>query len=120
MKLNHLNLAVPNVAETAAFFEKYFQMRRLETKGDNVLTVLSDEAGFVLILNNFDASTVPTYPRDFHVGFIRETQAQVTEVYEQMTADGVDVKPPRSAHGGWGFYVHSPGGIQVEVTAYSN
>jgi len=120
MKLNHVNLAVPNVSETAAFFEKFFQMRCLETKGDNVLTVLTDEAGLALTLSNFDAKTVPAYPRDFHLGFIRETREQVTEVFEQMKAESLDVKPPRSVHGGWGFYVHAPGGILVEVTAYSS
>lgn len=119
MKLNHINLSVPDVAATAAFFEKYFQMRRLETKGENVLTVLTDEAGFILILSNFDAKTAPTYPRDFHVGFIRDTVEQVNEVYERMKAEKLDVKPPRTVHGGWGFYVHAPGGVLVEVTAYS-
>jgi lactoylglutathione lyase len=59
MNLIHLNLSVSDVAATAAFFEDFFQMRRLETKGDNVLTVLFDDAGFTLILTNFDPKTVP-------------------------------------------------------------
>src|SRR5271170_6952082 len=98
MKLNHLNLSVPDVAATAAFFEKFFQMRRVENKGNTVLTVLADEAGFVLILSNFDPKTVPTYPRDFHVGFIRETAEQVSEVYEHMKLEGFEIKPPGSVH----------------------
>jgi catechol 2,3-dioxygenase-like lactoylglutathione lyase family enzyme len=118
MKLNHINLAVADVEETAAFFEKFFQFRRLEAKG-GVLIVLSDETGFILILSHFDTEEVPKYPRDFHVGFIRETRQQVNEVYESLTSAGIEANAPRHAHGGWGFYVHAPGEILVEVTSYA-
>jgi catechol 2,3-dioxygenase-like lactoylglutathione lyase family enzyme len=118
MKLNHINLAVANVEETASFFEKFFQFRRLETKG-GVLIVLSDEAGFILILSHFDASENPQYPRDFHIGFIRDTRQQVNEVFESLKSAGIEANPPRHAHGGWGFYIHAPGGILVEVTSYA-
>ena len=119
MKLNHINLAVENIAESAAFFEKFLGFRRLESKSD-VLIVLADESNFILIFSHFDAKETPQYPRDFHVGFIRETREQVNEVYESLKAGNVEVNPPRHTHGGWGFYVRAPGGVLVEVTSYAS
>ena len=40
MALKHLNLAVPDVATTQAFFETYFGFRCLELKGDNIIAIL--------------------------------------------------------------------------------
>ena len=54
MKLNHVNIAVPDVAATRAFFEDFFGLKCTETKGENVLSVLVDGEGFVLILSNFE------------------------------------------------------------------
>ena len=118
--LNHINLAVPDVLATRIFFETYLGMTCVETKGQDVLTVLRDADGFVLILSNFDKKTVPEYPRDFHVGFIQKSNEQVNAIYERMRAGGADVKLPRTAHGSWGFYVAAPGGIVVEVSSYEN
>jgi lactoylglutathione lyase len=119
MKLNHINLAVPDIAATRAFFEKFFGLRCAETKGD-VLAVLMADDGFILILSHFEKQVVPQYPRDFHVGFIQDTVEKVNEIYEQMKAAGVDVRQPKTAHGSWGFYVAAPGGITVEVASYEN
>jgi Glyoxalase/Bleomycin resistance protein/Dioxygenase superfamily len=95
-------------------------MRCTETKGDNILSVLTDDAGFVLILSNFDKTTVAEYPRDFHIGFIRDTVQDVRMTHERMKNAGIDVPAPRSSHGGWGFYVTAPGGIVIEVSSYEN
>jgi catechol 2,3-dioxygenase-like lactoylglutathione lyase family enzyme len=118
MKLNHLNLAVPDVAATRTFFEKFFGMKCAEIKGDNVLSVLTDDSGFALTLSNFEKKTVPEYPRDFHIGFLRDSVAQVKELHERMTQAGVEVPSPRTSHGSWGFYVTAPGGIVIEVSSY--
>jgi lactoylglutathione lyase len=120
MKLNHINLAVADVAATRNFFEQFFNLKCSETKGDNLLTVLRDEAGFILILSHFEKNVVPQYPRDFHVGFIQETVEQVNEIYDRMKAAGIDVRPPKTAHGSWGFYVTAPGGFLVEVASYEH
>src|SRR5271170_949569 len=104
MKLNHLNLAVPDVALTREFFEQFFGLRCTETKGDNVLSVLVDDGGFALILTNFEKRDEQHYPRDFHLGFIQESVDQVNQIYQRMKDAGVEVRPPRSVHGGWGFY----------------
>jgi catechol 2,3-dioxygenase-like lactoylglutathione lyase family enzyme len=120
MKLNHLNLAVADVASTRAFFETFFDMRCTETKGDNVLSVLVDDTGFTLILSNFDKNTAPHYPRDFHLGFIQDSIDDVKAIHHRMKEAGVDVPAPRTSHGSWGFYIIAPGGITIEVSSYEN
>lgn len=119
MNINHINLAVPDIAATRAFFERFFGLRCTETKGDNVLSVLVDESGFAFTLSHFEKDVIPQYPRDFHVGFIRDSVEQVKKQYELLKNAGVDVPAPRTAHGGFGFYVTAPGGITVEVVSYA-
>ena len=119
MKLNHLNIAVPDVAATRSFFESFFGFRCVETKGQDVLSVLSDDHGFVLILSNFKKELVPEYPRDFHVGFLlRDGVDEVNRLYERMKSSGFEASPPKNFHGSWGFYVAAPGGFMVEVSSY--
>ena len=49
MALNHLNLTVPNVPPTRAFFETYFGFRCLGKGQSDDIVVLVDESGFVLL-----------------------------------------------------------------------
>jgi catechol 2,3-dioxygenase-like lactoylglutathione lyase family enzyme len=119
MKLNHVNIAVPDVAATRAFFEKFFGLLCTETKGNDTLSVLVGEDGFVLILSNFEKQVTPRYPRDFHLGFLlRDSVDQVNELYERLRASGFEADPPKKFHGSWVFYVVAPGGITVEVSSY--
>jgi catechol 2,3-dioxygenase-like lactoylglutathione lyase family enzyme len=54
MALNHLNLTVPNVPQTRAFFETYFGFRHMAAAPQSdTFVVLVDESGFVLSMNNF-------------------------------------------------------------------
>lgn len=118
MALKHLNLAVPNVAQTSIFFETYFGFRSLEVKGDNVIAILEDSDGFTLSISNFTKTETPSYPTDFHVGFVQESPKQVMAIYETMKADGIDVgKEPRNyaGRGTMSFYVTAPGNFLVEV-----
>jgi hypothetical protein len=36
-------------------------------------------------------------------------------MYRQLTADGIDAKPPKEFHGAWTFYFRAPGNFLVEV-----
>lgn len=115
MRLNHVNLAVPDVAQTRAFFETYFGLRCVADLGRNALAVLVDESGFIFTLSNFDKATAVTYPGAFHIGFMQETRERVDEMYERLKADGFATEPPKEFHGAWTFYFPAPGGILVEV-----
>ena len=118
MSLKHLNIAVPDVVQTKAFFETYFGFRCHELKGDNVIAILEDHDGFILTISNFTKTEIPHYPADFHVGFVQQNPEQVMGMYQTMKSDGIDVgKEPRN-YGGRGtmsFYVTAPGGFLVEV-----
>ena len=118
MSLKHLNIAVPDVAQTVAFLETYFDFHCLEIKGDNVITILADNDDFILSVSNFTKNEVPRYPADFHIGFVQKSPEQVMDIYERLKADGIDVgKEPRT-YGGRGtmsFYVPAPGGFLIEV-----
>ena len=93
MALNHLNLTVPNVPQTRAFFEKYFGFRCV-AEPESGLIVLVDESGFILTLNNFDKAGEVVYPGAFHVGFRRDSREQVDTIHQRLKADGFDIKAP--------------------------
>jgi lactoylglutathione lyase len=115
MRLNHLNLTVPEVAQTRAFFETYFGFRCILERARNALAVLSDESGFILTLNNFEKATEVEYPGAFHIGFMQESPARVDEIYERVKSGGFNVEPPKEFHGAWTFYFRAPGNFLVEV-----
>jgi catechol 2,3-dioxygenase-like lactoylglutathione lyase family enzyme len=115
MRLNHLNLTVPDVHRTREFFETYFGLRCVSERGRNALAVLVDESGFVLTLNNFEQATEVNYPGAFHIGLMQESREQVDAIHNRLKSDGFDVGPPKEFHGAWTFYFHAPGGFLVEV-----
>jgi catechol 2,3-dioxygenase-like lactoylglutathione lyase family enzyme len=112
MALNHLNLTVPNVPETRAFFETYFGFRHLAgAPQSDTFVVLVDESRFVLSLNNFDEAEEVPYPGAFHVGFRQDSREQVDALYQRLKAGGFDMKPPHEFHGAWTCYFRAPGGF---------
>jgi lactoylglutathione lyase len=115
MRLNHVNLTVPDVSRTRDFFETYFGFQCIAAKGRDALAVLIDESGFVLTLNNFDKTSEVAYPGAFHIGFMQESRERVDEIYNRLTTDGFDVEPAKEFHGAWTFYFRAPGDFLVEV-----
>jgi catechol 2,3-dioxygenase-like lactoylglutathione lyase family enzyme len=115
MRMNHVNLTVPDVARTREFFETYFGLRCVVEKGRGALAVLVDDSGFVLTLNNFEKATEVQYPGLFHIGFMQESRERVDAIHERLKAGGVDVEQPRELHGAWTFFFRAPGGFLVEV-----
>jgi catechol 2,3-dioxygenase-like lactoylglutathione lyase family enzyme len=115
MRLNHINLTVPDVASSREFFETYFGFRCVVEKGRDAPAVLLDESGFVLTLNNYEKATTAEYPGAFHVGFMQDSRERVDEIHKQLVSAGFDVEPPRKFHGAWTFYFRAPGGFLIEV-----
>ncbi|QIP14358.1 VOC family protein [Spirosoma aureum] len=118
MTLSHLNIAVPDVAQTRAFFETYFGFECTDVKGKDALAILMGKNGFILALSNFTKNQIPQYPSDFHVGMVVDTPEQVMETYTRMKADGVSLEHEPKTWGGRGttsFYVLAPGNFLVEV-----
>jgi len=116
MKLNHLSLPVPDVAATKAFFETYFGFTCTSVKGDNIIAVLEDVAGFTLVLSKADEASPFNYVRDFHIGFMQQTEEQVITIYNNLKAGGISVeREPKKIRDTFGFYFIAPGGFMVEV-----
>jgi catechol 2,3-dioxygenase-like lactoylglutathione lyase family enzyme len=117
MQLNHLDLPVPDVAATAAFFTTHFGFRLCETRGNNGFALLLGTGGFALVLTRRRAEGAQDYPDNFHIGFLVESDAAVHAAHARMQAAGVPDLPPVSfQRGATLFYVQAPGGILVEVS----
>jgi len=118
MILKHLNIAVPDVAQTRAFFETYFGFTCAEVKGNDTLAILLGKDDFILALSNFSKDKTPEYPTDFHVGMVVDTPDDVMETYQRMKDDGIALgrEPKRyDSRGTMSFYVNAPGNFLVEV-----
>lgn len=116
MKLNHINLPVPDVAATRDFFATYFGMVTFFELPKGSLTIMRDEGGLVLNLSHFGKDAPAPFPKDFHIGFFVETRAEVDAVHARMIGDGLAVAAPRKLQGRYSFYVDAPGGIATEVS----
>lgn len=114
MKLNHLNLAVSDVAEAQNFLQKYFGLRAA-APGSEKLALLLDDDGFVLTLMKAGGDGEANYPGSFHIGFVQASEDEVNAIHQKLHDDGFEVKPPRRLHGSWTFYLNAPGGFMVEV-----
>jgi catechol 2,3-dioxygenase-like lactoylglutathione lyase family enzyme len=115
MRMNHLNLTVPDVARSREFFETYFGLKCVAEMGRNALAVLIDETGFVLTLNNFEKAAEVQYPGMFHIGFMQESRERVDDINQKLKSGGFDVEAPHELHGAWTFFFRAPGGFLVEV-----
>ena len=85
--------------------------------GNNNLSVLFDDDGFVLTLSSMKMAreTEVRYPGIFHIGFGQESEERVNEINRRLKGDGFDVPPPSIQHGAWTFYFEAPGGFTIEV-----
>jgi catechol 2,3-dioxygenase-like lactoylglutathione lyase family enzyme len=115
MKLNHLNLYVPDVNAASRFFVDHFGLKvKREVPGK--MSILEDEAGFVLNLGHLKPVDF-SYPDflNFHVGFKQRTREDVDRIHANLTAAELAPPEPHEFHGAWTFYLRCPGGFFVEV-----
>jgi catechol 2,3-dioxygenase-like lactoylglutathione lyase family enzyme len=117
MKLNHIDLQVSDVARAREFFEKFFDFRcTYQREGE--IAILKDEAGLSLGVSNLFDSPPPSYPPDFHIGFILERESDVRPMYERLKAAGVPMKAEFSRSRPNVYFVClAPDSIAVEVSA---
>lgn len=115
MRMNHINLSVPDVQATRSFLETYFGLRFMDTPTPDKITVALDENDSIIALSNFSNSDSYSYPGAFHVGFNLPSRADVDAMHERMTADGYKVGRRTDFHGAWTFYLDAPGGFIIEV-----
>lgn len=122
MRLNHIDLHVPDVAATAEFFTTYLGLTLIDTRANGGLAILSDGHGLELVLSHAIAKFGSTDQAErqlvsYHIGFILADRDAVDRVYAAMAAGGLDLQPPREMRGGWLFYGYAPGHVLVEIGA---
>ena len=114
MKLNHLDLQVQDVSRSAAFFERYFGLCIRSNSGSSALVILTDESGFVLVLQR--AKSEHRYPEGFHLGFLLEQVDDVHALHARAQADGTPVSEVIVNGRGTMIYLTAPEGYYVEVS----
>ncbi|WP_394833644.1 VOC family protein [Pendulispora rubella] len=116
MQLNHADLQVSNVPETAAFLERHFDFEIQTNRNSAAVIVLSDRRGFVLVLQR-KKDDAETYPAGFHIGFRVDDVAIVLEKRTHLLESGVEhVGDILENNRGVMFYFHLPGDILCEVS----
>ena len=116
MKLNHLNLPVPDVAEARQLFENFFDFQPVAAVSNDKLAVLHGSDGFVLVLMQQASVAAEAYPKAFHLGIGCDSPAEVLAKHAQLLAAGlVGPQPPRDMHGSFAFYLQAFGFLLIEV-----
>jgi catechol 2,3-dioxygenase-like lactoylglutathione lyase family enzyme len=116
MKLNHIDLQVADVQETARFFETYFDFKLLTSASSNALAVLQGRDGFSLVLQKLK-NPQAAYPEGFHIGFVLEDVEQVYKMFERLKLSGITLGEVNKNNRGTMFYFNLPGGILTEVSS---
>jgi lactoylglutathione lyase len=117
MRIDHINLTVTDVVEVSTFLKKHFGYTDAFEDNNADISVLGDGHGMHI---NLMRGRKPTYPRAFHIGFDAQTEADVNAVYERLTRDGLAIKPPTHAWGGYTFHFICPGAdFTIEVACVS-
>ena len=121
MRLNHLDLHVPDVAATRDFFCACLGFTEIATRGADGLAILHDDAGLELVLSRpiakFGAADTPTAGANtYHIGFLQPSRDAVDRLFALISDYGGETpSPPASVRGGWLFYCRAPGHILIEI-----
>jgi len=117
MRLNHIDLQVSDVNVAREFFERFFGLR-CRYQRQKQIAIFENDTGFEFAVSNLFNSAPPSYPPDFHVGFVLERSADVREVYDRLKAEGVPMKLDLGVQGpAVVFQCVGPDNIPVEVRA---
>lgn len=120
MRLNHIDLHVPDVAATCDFLVSVFGLVE-QARPNGALRILQDDAGMEIVisrpnpkLGGGDAGSTGIHT--YHIGFMLSSHEAVDAQYQRVCAALAD--PPRQPvpmRGGYEFYCEAPGGILIEV-----
>lgn len=114
MKLNHIDLQVPDVQEAAAFFERWFAFAHTSNRGSPAIAILRGVDGFSLVLQRRGEGE--RYPESFHVGFLLDDEAEVLAFHARAREAGLAISDVQRSGRGTLTYLRGPGEILVEVS----
>lgn len=112
MKLNHLDLQVSDVPAFTQFLADHFDLHPLTRPGSPKLAVLTDGAGFTLVLQHLDEVGAPGALG--HIGFLLDDPAEVHAHHARLTAAGIAVSSVETNARGTHCYLERQG-IVIEV-----
>ncbi|RKD56679.1 VOC family protein [Rhizobium sp. WW_1] len=121
MRLNHLDLHVPDVAATRDVLVSAFGLTEVGTRGANGLAILRDDAGLELVISRpvekfGGGDAVSVGLNTYHIGFMQPSREAVDALFERAKSAGCEIwQPPAARRGGWSFYCFAPGRILIEV-----
>jgi catechol 2,3-dioxygenase-like lactoylglutathione lyase family enzyme len=123
LTLNHANLPVADVAPLRDFFVRHFGFTRHGEGDDDAFAVMRGAGGFILNIMRRATTDAGAFPKNFHVGFMVDTPAEVHETHARLVADGVETgdveSMTRRGVSSVTFYCTAPNGILVEVSCYA-
>jgi hypothetical protein len=124
MHLKHLNLTTSDVSGLAAFFERFFEFRRLLERGSGAFAILGNDEDFVLTLMKPKKNEPSGYPETFHVGFYVDNAAAVHTKHDELAVAGLSPGEIRNADRnnmrGTHFYCTAPGDVVVKIATPPN
>jgi catechol 2,3-dioxygenase-like lactoylglutathione lyase family enzyme len=115
MKLNHIDLQVPNVQDAVAFFERWFAFVLTSSRSSPAIAILRGDDGFVLVLQRRGHAD-PEYPNGFHVGFLLPNEQEVLDFHGRARDGGLEISEVTRNGRGTQVYCYAPGRILVEVS----
>lgn len=111
MKLNHLDLQVPDVPALTRFLVDHFELSPLTRLDSPKLAILTDGAGFTLVLQH---RVGEPYPEGFHLGFHLADPAEVYVRRDRIAATGAPISAVSVTARGTTCYCHAPG-VLIEL-----
>jgi hypothetical protein len=112
VKLNHVDLQVPDVQALAGFLVEHFDLVRFSNDRSPAIAIL-DADGFTLVIQRGDGS----YPEGFHIGFVGLDPDAAIAHRARLVAAGVVVGEIGTNARGTRFYLKAPGDVVVEVSS---
>jgi catechol 2,3-dioxygenase-like lactoylglutathione lyase family enzyme len=110
MRLNHLDLPVPDLPAATRYFTQGFGFDLLRDGAD--MAILRGEDGFILVLNRGEGR----YPDGFHIGFLQPSDDAVHAAHARLIDAGIAAPAPEVRYGCLQFWCAAPGGVTIEVS----
>jgi catechol 2,3-dioxygenase-like lactoylglutathione lyase family enzyme len=114
MRLNHIDLQVPDVQEAARFFERWLAFEHTSNRESPAIAILRAADGFTLVLQR--RAEAERYPEGFHIGFLLADEQAVLEFHARARAGGLAISDVQRNGRGTLSYLRGPGDVLIEVS----